>query len=226
MKTGSKNIFLSYILSEKTPNYGGAKSISINFEKQIKKGDSSNTSLWSFPNHLGTHVDAPRHFFDKGETIEKFNPDYWKCEKISVLQIPLSKPRWITPKDINMEIPNDIECLLLVSGFHKFRNEKIYFEDNPGVSPEFAEYLRTEYLSLRFLGMDFISVSRFSDRGPGRITHKILLNPDPPGNPILPIEDMDLSSLEPDVKLDKISIFPLRVDQADGSPVTVIGELG
>lgn len=225
MEPRTRHIYLSHVLSESTPNYGGGKGLIISPEKDICKGNSCNTSLWNLPNHLGTHIDAPKHFFDHGDTVDGYPPSFWTCERIGILHIPLSKPRWLTPDILSNEIPRNLECILFLSEFHRYRNEKIYYEDNPGISPDLAEKLRSYFPDLRFIGMDFISVSRFKDREPGRISHRVLLNPDPPGQPILPIEDMDLSEISSDMVIRKIWIFPLRVKGADGAPATIVAEI-
>ena len=69
--------------------------------------------------------------------------------------------------------------------------ERVYWENNPGISPELAQKLKDRLPSLRVLGADLISITSFQNRPTGRVTHKIFLN-EPS---ILLIEDMDLSKL-------------------------------
>ena len=38
--------------------------------KRLARGDSSNVSTLHMSAHAGTHVDAPRHFFDEGPGTE------------------------------------------------------------------------------------------------------------------------------------------------------------
>ena len=55
--------FLSYYIDLNTPVYGGVKDqIKIDYPRRINRGDYVNTSLLSFPNHIGTHIDF---FVDK-----------------------------------------------------------------------------------------------------------------------------------------------------------------
>jgi len=37
----------------------------------VKSIHGYNSNVWVFVEHTGTHVDAPRHFFDEGDTIDK-----------------------------------------------------------------------------------------------------------------------------------------------------------
>lgn len=218
-------VYLSHSLSEQTPVYGGETGIIIQRVKQISKGDSSNTQKWTLSNHIGTHVDAPRHFFESAPTIVSYSADYWICGKISVVYCPMDIPRFVEPFDLERAVGPDTDCILIKTGFQKYRDSEVYFKDGPGLSPEFGVWLRDRFPSVKFIGMDFISVSRFPYREQGRKAHAEFLRPVPPGRPILPIEDMDLSQVWKDVKIQNVWIFPLRVDGADGAPVTVVAEL-
>ena len=134
-------------------------------------------------------------------------------------------PRFVEPLDLEGIVDQDTDCILVKTGSQKYRDSEAYFKDNPGLSPELGIWLRNRFPSVKFIGMDFISVSRFSHREQGRKAHSEFLKPVPPGKPILPIEDMDLSQISEDVKIQNVWIFPLRVDGADGAPVTVVAEL-
>ena len=39
-------------------------------QQEVSKGASANVSLLSFGSHTGTHVDAPKHFFDDGAGVD------------------------------------------------------------------------------------------------------------------------------------------------------------
>lgn len=43
----------------------------------IPEGDSSNTSSFQVSSHLGSHVDAPRHFIQDGPAIDSYDPSEW-----------------------------------------------------------------------------------------------------------------------------------------------------
>lgn len=216
-----KTVYLSHSLAADTPSYGGAGEIRIGIEKSLRAGDSCNTQRWDISNHAGTHIDAPRHFYEDGQTVDSFPPEHWICHGVAVLHLPLAAPRWIGPEDIK-GIPSDIDCLLVKTGFQSRRKEAAYATDNPGLSAELAFMLRNAFPALRFVGMDFISVSRFTDRHGGRAAHKAFLDP---ARPILPIEDMDLSSLRAGAGIHRLWVVPVRVAGADGAPVTVFAEL-
>ena len=59
-----KLIDVSVPLDTNTPTYPGNTAFSLEGIKRIARGDSSNVSTLHMSAHSGTHVDAPRHFFD------------------------------------------------------------------------------------------------------------------------------------------------------------------
>lgn len=217
-----KYVYLSHPLSADTPGYGGvAGAVKIGIEKSIRAGDSCNNQRWEISNHAGTHIDAPRHFYDNGKTVDVFPPEFWVCHNVAVLHLPLSASRWVGPEDVT-GMPVNIDCLLIKTGFQNKRKDAAYTADNPGLPAELAFSLRKTFPALKFVGMDFISISRFTDRAGGRAAHKAFLDP---ARPILPIEDMDLSPLKPESAVHRLWIAPVRVAAADGAPVTVFAEL-
>src|SRR4051812_3759874 len=55
--------------------YPGNPEIRIEPQQSIAKGGSSNVSALSFGSHTGTHVDAPKHFFDDGAGVDALSLD-------------------------------------------------------------------------------------------------------------------------------------------------------
>src|SRR5438128_9057926 len=65
-----KLIDVSVPLDAKLPTYPNNTPFSLEPIKRIARGDSSNVSTLHLSAHTGTHVDAPRHFFDAGPGTE------------------------------------------------------------------------------------------------------------------------------------------------------------
>src|SRR3989475_10217458 len=61
-----KLIDVSVPLDANLPSYPGNTPFTLEPIKRIARGDSSNVSTLHLSAHSGTHVDAPRHFFDAG----------------------------------------------------------------------------------------------------------------------------------------------------------------
>jgi kynurenine formamidase len=206
--------------------YGGKNGFISKKASSISKGDSANTSFWQFPNHLGTHIDFPYHFFEGGQKLEDFPLDFWffDGERIEIIDVNICENELlIGPENITKDnFNNDAELVLIKTGFGKYRSNERYWKENPGIGRELAEWLRNNFNKLRVIGLDTISVSSFQHRQEGRSVHKVLLNPE---KPVLLVEDMDLSSLSESSSLKQIWICPLMVKGANGCPCTIIGDV-
>ena len=64
-------IDISLPISENTPVWEGDKHPEFNTITSIEKGDPYNSTSIRIGAHTGTHIDAPRHFLENGETLEK-----------------------------------------------------------------------------------------------------------------------------------------------------------
>ena len=219
-------LWLSHILSKETPAYGNGEKFQIKKSKSIARGDNCNVSEISLSTHLGTHLDTPYHFFNKGNTIDYYPADYFVFKEVFLWKLKnLKSAQYFEYQDLPKYISQKTDLLLIKTNFQKYRNKKIFWEKNPGLASSLAEGLRKNFPFLRAVGMDFISVSSFADRKKGRLAHKTFLNPDLPGNPLLLIEDMDLSKLKINKKIFQVIVFPLRIKSADGSPCTIIANV-
>jgi arylformamidase len=66
-----KLIDVTVPLDAHLPVYPGDTPFVLEPIKRIARGDSSNVSTLHMSAHAGTHVDAPRHFFDAGAGADK-----------------------------------------------------------------------------------------------------------------------------------------------------------
>lgn len=214
---------LSYPLNIKTPLYGDTGPLKIKAARQIKKNDSCNTFELSFINHSGTHIDAPKHFYNKGRSVSEYSIREFIFNCPYLISCPKAEDELILSKDIKF-IPRECDMLLLKTGFYKYRNSEKYKKHNPGISLEAAKWLRSNYPFIRALGIDTISFSAFQNRGVGRKAHEILLKEDDlSGNALFLIEDLNLSGRFNNLK--KVYAIPFFVEGIDSSPCTVFAEL-
>ena len=220
-----KHLYLSYILNENTPTYGNRNKFICNKKSDISKGDVANDSSISSTVHIGTHLDMPYHFFEDGQTIEDFNIDYFRFEKILFIDI---KPQGLI---INQELislleikenKKEYDILIVKTGICHRRDTEGFWASNYGFHPDIAEYLGKNFPNIRVIGFDSISISSFENRMLGRESHKAFLNP---SKPILLLEDMDLTNLNKDSKLERLDIVPLRIAKCDGLPCTILAEI-
>lgn len=213
-----KTVWLSHIITKKTPLYGGADDIDIRPDKQIIKGDSCNTSVFEFPSHTGTHMDAPYHFLSNGKTIDAYTPGAFIYNSPVVVDVAVPQGRLISPGEMNIDLPADTDLILIRTGFEKWRGTKHYWNDGPGLAPELMESFLGNCPDLRAVGMDFISISSLKHRETGRKAHHAFLDRN-----ILLIEDMHLESLAGSSRLSRVIALPVRFHRGDGSPCTIVG---
>lgn len=221
----SKLVYLSYILDKDTPTYGNRNKFICEKKSDMSKGDVANDTSIATTVHIGTHIDMPYHFFEEGQTIEDFNIDYFRFEKILLIDMI---PQDIIVKDdlIQMlDMKNDklkYDMLIVKTGICHSRDKEVFWKTNYGFDPSIANYLRDKFPNIRVIGFDSVSVSSFSNRLLGRESHKAFLNP---GKPILLLEDMDLTKINQKSKIVNLDIAPLRIANCDGLPCTIIAEI-
>lgn len=214
---------MSHIYMQKQPAYGGTVEIKIDRIKSINAGDPSNVSQFTMQNHWGTHIDAPNHFFENGKKVIDYPPEFWFFEKPQVVGVKLNLGEILVPGDWLNSVGRDTDILLFRSGWCKRRNDKFYTTENPGIHPDVGLYLRKNFPNLRTIGIDWISLSSYLDRELGREAHRAFLDSKGANEPILVVEDMDLSG-----NLDGLAaawVIPIRIEQLDSAPCTVMGVL-
>jgi kynurenine formamidase len=215
-------LLLSHKLNETTPTYNNGPTLKITPVKRISNGDSSNDSMVQMPNHIGTHVDAPKHFDNQGPSIADFGLEELIFRRPTLIQMQKGESELIRSGDLSglREVLRDADLALVKTGFQRFRESDrlLYSTRNPGFSEDAAKYIRDEFPNLRAVGFDFISLSAVQHRSEGRAAHGILLR----GRRFLIIEDMDLSNCSSAPR--SIFVLPLRMEGVDSAPCSVLGE--
>ncbi|MGG7048316.1 MULTISPECIES: cyclase family protein [unclassified Campylobacter] len=213
--------FLSYAINENTPTYGNKDKFNISKTTCISEGAVANNSFISTTTHIGTHIDMPYHFYENGQSICDFDDSFWIFKNVVIVCInPLSL---VIEKELMHSLENfdsDCDFLIVKTGSCLFRDDSKYTEVNYGFSPNLYDFLLSKMPNLKVFGFDTISVSSFKHREIGRDAHRRFLNPD---RPILLLEDMDLNSVDENTKFSQVVIAPLRIQNCDGLPCSVIG---
>ncbi len=219
------SIYLSHTINEQTPSYGGRDKFVMNKTSSIGCGDVANNTHISTTSHIGTHLDMPCHFFETGQSIADFEADFFEFRGVLLLEVEpndfvicdelIQKLKQVKKKD-----SYDILLVKIVKNFQ--RNSLEYQTKNYGFSPKIASFLRNFFPLVRVFGFNSISVSSFTDRMQGRMSHKEFLNPK---KPILLLEDMDLQNVSESAFIKHLILAPLRIEKCDGIPCTVIARM-
>ncbi len=212
---------LSHHLSTSTPAFAGGEGMRINAIKEIATGGSSNNYWISLPCHLGTHIDAPRHFSEAGRPIASYSPEDLVFDSPLLVDVPKAEGELVLPGDLERfeEEIGKSDMLLVRTGFERYRSSdpKKFSTQNPGFSVDAASYL-TRFRGLKALGLDAISLSSVVHREEGRGSHRKLLT----GRDFFIVEDMHLARYPHDVR--RVIVAPMFVDGVDSVPCTVIAE--
>lgn len=203
-----KLIDVSLPLQAGLPSYPGNTPFTLEPIKRIANGDSSNVSSLHLSAHTGTHVDAPRHFFDDGPGTEGLPLDLL-CGRTLVIEVTARKTIGIddlTPFDLS----EDVRVLIKTSNSRLWASPEFH-QDYVGVSGEAARYLVEQ--GVKLLGVDYLSVEQF--RTPGAPAHHALL-----GAGTIVVEGLNLLEVEPGHY--EMFCLPLAIVGADGAPARVV----
>jgi len=166
--------------------------------------------------HQGTHMDAARHFYNDGETIDAIPLE--RCV-VSAVRVDLTGKmpgQAITPEDLKQAEPFiDNGCaVLLHTGWDRKFPDASYFSGFPYVSKELADWFAAKQIGL--VGMDMPTPNGVD----WKYVHVRML-----GKGIIIVEGLtNLEELPTDTPFTFFSL-PLKLQGRDGSPVRAIAIL-
>ena len=221
----SNYLFLSHILNMSTPSYGNRDRIEIFTNTAISNGKTANTSVFNLSNnHIGTHIDVPRHFSDSGKRTYDYPIKDYVFKTPVLVDIPCLGDELLGADDfVKLEIISDVDILLIRTGFENFRGDDIYWKSNPGLAPELADWLRAKFPHLRCVGFDFISVTSWTHRDLGKSAHQNFLTPFDGKREIWIIEDMALKAIK--TTLVEVIVAPIFMEGGNGGTGSVIAKV-
>ena len=201
-------IDVSVPLDADLPTYPHNTPFSLEPLKRIARGDSSNVSTLHMSAHTGTHVDAPRHFFDAGAGTESLALELL-MGRARVIEI--DSRAGIAAEDLApIDLSDDIRVLIKTHNSRLWGSPEFH-EDYVGVTDSGAKHL-VEH-GIKVVGVDYLSVEKFHT--PGAPAHHVLL-----GAGTIVIEGLNLRDVEPGVY--EMFCLPLRIVGSDGAPARVV----
>ena len=195
--------------------------------ESMQKGDRLNTYNVTLFNHFGTHMDGPNHFNGQGRQLYELELSTFIFEKPLLVDIPKGRGELVEPEELMRfdEAIRAADLLLVRSGFSAMRasDNRAYSEEGPAISARAAELIVERYQNLKAVGMDWISLSSPLHLEDGIRAHQIMLGKTG-AEPVLIIEDIDLSGLDPDT-LETVFALPLFIEGIDSAPVTILAKI-
>ena len=203
-----KLIDVTVPLDGNVPTYPGNTPFQLEAIKRLARGDSSNVSTVHLSAHAGTHVDAPRHFFDDRPGAEALALDML-CGRARVIE--LATRRGITPDDLaQFDLTEDVRLLIKTHNSWLW-GSRDFHSDFIGLTGEAAQYVVDH--GVKVLGVDYLSVEEY--KKPGAPAHRALL-----GAGTIVIEGLNLRDVEPGTY--ELICLPLAVVGADGAPARAV----
>jgi arylformamidase len=190
------------------PAWPGSGGVELTRTMWLEKGDFSNASRLGCDVHVGTHVDAPKHFLEDGSTVEEL-PLKVMVGPCFVAYLPEAVE--ITGEVLDdLHLPLDTKRLLL-----RTRNSELWAgstefrSDYAALTAGGAQWVVEHGIEL--VGVDYLSVQCFGDSG---VTHQILLEAE-----VVIVEGLNLAGVQSgDYEL---ICLPLKLVGAEGAPARV-----
>ncbi len=189
--------------------YPGNPPIEIELQQSIAKGAGANVSALRFGSHTGTHVDAPKHFFDDGIGVDVLPLDVLMGP--AVLVAVADDVMAVGEAELRMHELTGHTRILIRTRNSRFIREPDFHRDYTYLAPDGAEYLAA--IGMKLVAVDYLSIEQFHS-GHHR-THRTLL-----GNGIIIVEGVDLSA--PPMGPYELRVLPLRLAGLDGAPARAV----
>ncbi len=189
--------------------YPGNPEVSIEPQQSMSKGAGANVSRISFGSHSGTHVDAGKHFFDDGQTVDQISLDLLVGPAI-LIAVDESLAA-VGARDLEQHGLNGHKRVLIRTRNSGFLLDTEFHRDYTFLAPDGAEYLVS--LGVELVGIDYLSIEQFHS-GHHR-THKTLL-----GAGVVIVEGLAL--IEPPPGTYEFICLPLRIAGLDGAPARAV----
>jgi arylformamidase len=180
------------------PVWPGDPPVRIERVLDLAAGDEATVSSLALPAHVGTHVDAPRHYFAAGAAIDEMPPEAM-MGRARVIAVTGA----VTPAALRRHAVRSRERLLLRT---RGRGR------GPGTLTLAAAELLAA-LPVRAVGIDALSIG--ADGPAGAEVHRVLL-----AAGVWIIEGLELGAAPPG-RYDLVCL-PLRIPGGDGAPARAL----
>ena len=202
---------ISLSLSPNLPFWPGDPGLKLEQFESMDKGAAYNATQIISSVHVGTHVDAPRHFINGGRTVEQL-PLEVLTGPCYVVQLP-DGIEAITAEVLDRtEVTSEMKRVLFgTSNSHLWaRGESKFQTDFVAITEDGAEWLVERGVQL--VGVDYLSVAPYDEPIP---THVTLLQAG-----VVVVEGLNLSNIMRGFY--DLYCLPLKIVGSDGAPARAI----
>lgn len=190
--------------------YPGNPPIEVEAQQALARGDGANVSALSFGSHTATHVDAAKHFFDDGQTVDQLPLDrlVGPCVVIELDDTVMSIGR----RELEAhDLEGTKRVLFKTRNSRALQTKPEFVKGYTYIAPDAAEHLVS--LGVELVGVDYLSVEQF--RSGHHRTHRTLL-----GASVVIIEGLALAEVPPGRY--QLICLPLKLRGLDAAPARAI----
>ena len=192
----------------------------------IVGGDGANTTVLHLFSHSGTHLDAPKHFNDAGQSAYQLPIANYIFFAPLVLDVPKPDGGPIFREELEpyAEQLKSADLALLRTGWHSVRGSdpQRYPIEGPYLRPDGARFLMN-YPQLKGVAIDAVSIGAPYAVVESVETHQILTGVGhEDGRFLLILEDLRIDADLGEAR--RIYAWPLLIEGSDGSPCTIVAE--
>lgn len=209
MPRAPRLVDVSVLLAPGVPTYPGNPEFELTPVHRLAAGDSSNNSRLVMGTHTGTHVDAPRHFFDDRPGVDSL-PLELLIGRSRVIDLP--HRGGITEAHLAAAgLREDLRVLLRTPNSALWNSHDGFHTEYTYLTEGGAKFLVDQ--GVKVVGVDYLSVEQFHS-GHHR-THRTLLE-----RGIVIVEGLDFSGIKPGKYA--FCCLPLRLEGLDGAPARAV----
>jgi len=163
--------------------------------------------------HTGTHMDAPAHIVAGAKTLDQLPVETF-CGDAFLLNCTRARKARIDLTELlpHVDAIRESAFIILHTGWDRYWGDEHYFSGYPALTPEAARWLA--HLGLKGVGMDTISADPSDSLA--LPVHNILL-----GAGMVLVENLTNLAAVPAPSF-LFAGFPLKIRDADGSPVRAV----
>ncbi|MGI8507733.1 MAG: cyclase family protein [Gemmatimonadaceae bacterium] len=190
--------------------YPGNPEIHVSLQQAVARGAGANVSAVEFGSHTGTHVDAAKHFFDDGQTVDQI-PLETLIGPALVLEFG-DDVRAVGRSDLEAKGIEGAERVLLKtrnSGY--LTQDPTFHKDYTYLAPDGADFIVE--CGVKLVGIDYLSIEQFHSGH--HLTHLTLLRAG-----VVIVEGLNLEDVSP--ARYQLCCLPIKLAGADGAPARAV----
>ncbi|ELR72898.1 Kynurenine formamidase, bacterial [Fulvivirga imtechensis AK7] len=178
-------------------------------KKHYEEGTEFQIGKIEMVSNTGTYIDCPFHRFENGKDLSEVGLEAFTDLEGIVIRVPHTETKEVTRAHLeNYEVRN--RAVLIHTGWDEYWNIEAYYENNPYLTKEAAEYLVS--CGVRLVGIDSLNID--NTNGKSRPVHTTLLGAEVLivehlcNLQLLPEEGFTFSAIPP--KFKGVGTFPVR----------------